>query len=158
MCAALQKGYANDGREDKRHFTKKDIRVHHRDFRFYTIKSVLYMCAQTLIDLCANFSLEQLRDFVCALHIYRSNIQSTYKKSNGRLGCNVCGGWGGRGRGKSDLFKYVPSLSVRVCAKLLGYEKNGDQMCVLREVKEKKKKRELLDVIPKEWKCSSTLY
>lgn len=43
MCAALQKGYANDGREDKRHFTKKDIRVHHRDFRFYTIKSVLYV-------------------------------------------------------------------------------------------------------------------
>ncbi|KAK4007868.1 hypothetical protein OUZ56_013017 [Daphnia magna] len=43
MCAALQKGYANDGREDKRHFTKKDIRVHHRDFRFYTIKCILFL-------------------------------------------------------------------------------------------------------------------
>lgn len=52
--------------------------------------------------------------------IYRARIR------NRMAGWAVTCAGGGRGRGKSDLFKYVPSLSVRVCAKLLGYEKNGD--------------------------------
>lgn len=69
MCAQ-QKG-ATDERE-------RDI-FHERywrpsqGFSFYTIKSVRY----NLIDLCAKLSLEQLRDFVRALHRYY-----TRKKSN----------------------------------------------------------------------------